>query len=65
MSTESTRAGRPLPPWRVVARLNREAIRHGHGPIEHYRLCRRLFGMRRCAALRATYQAYRVNIKEA
>ena len=50
--------------WREVVRLNRASIRLGHGPVEHYRLCRRLFGMRRRDALRATYQAYRVNIKE-
>jgi hypothetical protein len=34
------------------------AVMDGHGPVEHYRLCRRLFGQERRRALYSTYCAY-------
>jgi hypothetical protein len=37
------------------------ATMDGHGPVEHYRFCRRGFGQGRLLALRCTYRAYWAN----
>jgi hypothetical protein len=45
-----------------VIRGTISAVMDGHGPVEHYRMCRRHFGQSRRQAFRSTWLAYWVNL---